>query len=103
MINELNELIRLIEEHFKNCIWNSRPPLKEIDFQLIILSQKIINLRNNLDKIKDVDLAISEIMTFLEGTFKIPLLIDSNWFNQNKVRRQLIIDVYNKLSNLRTF
>ena len=103
MINELNELIRLIEEHFKYCIWNSRPPLKEIDFQLIILSQKIINLRNNLDKIKDVDLAISEIMTFLEGTFKIPLLIDSNWFNQNKVRRQLIIDVYNKLSNLRTF
>ncbi len=50
MVNKLNKLIRLIEEHFGNCIWKSKLPLKEIDFQLIVLSQKIINLRNNLDE-----------------------------------------------------
>ncbi len=102
MVNELNELIRLIEEHFENCIWHNRPPIKEVDFQLIVLSQKIINLRNNLDEMEDIDLAISEIMTFMEGTFKIPLLADNSWFNQNRIRRRLIIEVYNKLSNLRT-
>ena len=69
MVNKLNKLIRLIEKHFGNCIWNSKLPLKEIDFQLIVLSQKIINLRNNLDE-KNLNLAISEIITLMKGAFK---------------------------------
>ncbi len=102
MKEELNNIIRTIEDHFKTCLWDKRPPIKEIDFQLVVLSQRIIELRDDLNNIKDVDKAISNIMTFMEGTFHIPMLDYAEWLKQNEIRHQLVLDIYNKLSNLRS-
>lgn len=102
MVLELNNIIKLIEEHFQNCVWCSRPPVKELDFQLLLLSQKIIDFRNRLDEVEDVDYSISEIMSYMESTFSIPMVNIDDWIQQNRIRRQLIIDIYNKLSNLRS-
>lgn len=103
MVNELNNLVSMIETHFKECIWQFAPPIKEIDFQLVLLSQKIIDLRNNLDNVEDVDKAIADTMSWIETTFHIPLINEEVWINKNKTRHQLIWDIYSKLSNLRAF
>lgn len=102
MENELNDLVAKIETHFKECIWNSVPPIKEIDFNLVLLSQKIIDLRNNLNNIKNFDKVISDIMSWMEEIFHIPLIEEGNWMKQNK-RNELVYTLYCKLSNLRTF
>lgn len=102
MVVELNNIIKLIEEHFQNCVWYSRPPIKELDYGLLLLSQKIIDFRNRLDEVEDVDYSISEIMSYMESTFSIPMIDIDDWVQQNRIRRQLIIDIYNKLSNLRS-
>lgn len=100
MKTELDEIISLIEDHFQKCIWNSRPPIKDVDFHLIILSQKIVKLRDNLNRIKlnEVDKEIKKIMTFMEETFDVPML-DEDY--KNKIRRNLLLKVYDELSNLK--
>ena len=40
MTNELNDLVVKIENHFKECIWQFAPPIQEIDFNFVLLSQK---------------------------------------------------------------
>ena len=102
MTNELNDLVVKIENHFKECIWQFAPPIQEIDFNFVLLSQKIIDLRNNLDNVKDVDIAISYIMTWMESVFHIPLINEKEWINKNRTRHQLIWDIYSNLSNLRS-
>jgi len=102
MVKKLNDIIALIEEHFFNCVWNSRPPLKEFDYQLIVLVQKIIDLRNTLDELKCIDTSISEIMTYMEQTFHIPLLDTKEYLKDKPIRYQLVLDIYTRLSNLRS-
>ncbi len=102
MVVELNSIIKLIDEHFNRYVWYSPPPLNEVDFQLILLAQKIIELRDTLSNVKDVDCSISEILTYMEKTFLIPMCDINNWIQKSKIKRQLIMDIYNKLSNLRS-
>jgi len=102
MVKELNEIIKSIEVYFTNCIWTSRPPIKEVDFQLVVLSQKLIELRDNLVNTKDIDKSISDVMTFMESTFHIPLLDYTEWLKVNYVRHRLVLNIYTKLSNLRS-
>lgn len=104
MEEQLNNLLALIEEHFNKVVWQSSPPIKEIDFQMLILSTKIVDFRNALNTIKDKDIAISGIMTFMEKAFAIPLFGTNipAWLEQDKIRHQLILSIYNQLSNLRS-
>ena len=45
----------------------------ENDKLLIQLYNRIVSLRNTLEETDDIDLAISEIMTFMEKSFHIPM------------------------------
>lgn len=101
MENKLNDLVMKIENHFKECIWQFAPPIKEIDFNLVLLSQKIIDLRNNLGNVKNVDKAISDVMSWMEGVFRVPLIEEDKWIKQNK-RNELVYTIYCGLSNLRS-
>ncbi len=102
MVADLNNLVKLIEEHFEHCLWNKRPPIKEVDFQLVVLSQKLIELRDNISDIKDIDKSISDLMTFMESTFHIPMIDYTEWLKVNPERHQLVLNIYIKLSNLRS-
>lgn len=101
MEDELNNLVKLIEQYFVDHLWNFAPPISDIDFKLVILSQKIIELRNNLGNIKNFDISISQIMTYMEGTFNIPLLQEKDWIKKNS-RNNLVYTIYCRLSNLRS-
>ena len=45
---KLKELIQLIEDHFDKEVWYSKSPLKEIDYQLALLSLKMGNIKKNI-------------------------------------------------------
>lgn len=75
------------------------------DKLLIQLYNRIVSLRNTLEEIDDIDLAISEIMTFMEKSFFIPMLEKDVplWIRENEKRNKFILHIYQTLSNLRTF
>lgn len=100
MEEELNNLVKLIEQYFVDHLWNFAPPISDIDFKLVILSQKIIELRNNLDNINNIDLSISQLMSYMEKIFSIPLLKEKEWVKKNN-RNNLVYNIYCRLSNLR--
>lgn len=103
MQKKLNNILNIIEKHFNKYVWKSTEPLKDIDFKLILLASKIIELENSNDFI-DINKEIGELMIYIETNFNIPLLkkdIDS-WLKQNEIRHRVVIEVYEKLSNLKT-
>lgn len=75
------------------------------DKLLIQLYNRIVSLRNTLEETDDIDLAISEIMTFMEKSFHIPMFEKdvSLWIMKNEKRNKFILHIYQTLSNLRTF
>ena len=75
------------------------------DKLLIQLYNRIVSLRNTLEETDDIDLAISEIMTFMEKTFHIKKKKKdvSLWIMKNEKRNKFILHIYQTLSNLRTF
>lgn len=75
------------------------------DKLLIQLYNRIVSLRNTLEETDDIDLSISEIMTFMEKTFHIPMFEKdvSLWIMKNEKRNKFILHIYQTLSNLRTF
>lgn len=75
------------------------------DKLLIQLYNRIVSLRNTLEETDDIDLAISEIMTFMEKTFHIPMFEKDVplWIMKNEKRNKFILHIYQTLSNLRTF
>lgn len=75
------------------------------DKLLIQLYNRIVSLRNKLEETEDIDLAISEIMTFMEKTFHIPMFEKDVplWIMKNEKRNKFILHIYQTLSNLRTF
>lgn len=102
MQEKLNNILNIIEEHFNNYVWKSTEPFKDIDFKLLLLASKIIELKNN--NIEDTNREMSELMLYMEIDFNIPLFkkdIDS-WLKQNEVRHRVVINVYKMLSDLRT-
>lgn len=103
MENELNEVIELIEEYLKQYVWDSKPPMNDLDYQLIVLGVNIAKLKRRLDVVKEPDWAISQFMHFMELAFHIPLLENhlEEWLSEDPVRNQLVLAVYRKLSALR--
>lgn len=75
------------------------------DKLLIQLYNRIVSLRNKLEETDDIDLAISEIMTFMEKSFYIPMFEKDVplWIMKNEKRNKFILHIYQTLSNLRTF
>ena len=75
------------------------------DKLLIQLYNRIVSLRNKLEETEDIDLAISEIMTFMEKSFYIPMFEKDVplWIMKNEKRNKFILHIYQTLSNLRTF
>ena len=75
------------------------------DKLLIQLYNRIVSLRNKLEETEDIDLAISEIMTFMEKSLYIPMLEKDVplWIRKNEKRNKFILHIYQTLSNLRTF
>ena len=75
------------------------------DKLLIQLYNRIVSLRNKLEETEDIDLAISEIMTFMEKSFYIPMFEKDIplWIRKNEKRNKFILHIYQTLSNLRTF
>ena len=75
------------------------------DKLLIQLYNRIVSLRNTLEETDDIDLAISEIMTFMEKSFYIPMFEKDVplWIMKNEKRNKFILHIYQTLSNLRTF
>ena len=75
------------------------------DKLLIQLYNRIVSLRNTLEETDDIDLAISEIMTFMEKSFHIPMFEKDVplWIMKNEKRNKFILHIYQTLSNLRTF
>ncbi len=75
------------------------------DKLLIQLYNRIVSLKNTLEETDDIDLAISEIMTFMEKTFHIPMFEKDVplWIMKNEKRNKFILHIYQTLSNLRTF
>ena len=103
MRSSLDNIIKMIENYFKDEVWQSSPPLKEHDFQLIILTFKIINLRDTVERINDINATINELLMYMIVTFKIPSLKEDHniiWLQDSKVTRKLIIKVYKELSKL---
>jgi hypothetical protein len=102
MQEKLNNILNIIEEHFNNYVWKSTEPFKDIDFKLLLLAIKIIELKNN--NIEDTNREMSELMLYMEIDFNIPLFkkdIDS-WLKQNEIRHRVVINIYKMLSDLRT-
>ena len=75
------------------------------DKLLIQLYNRIVSLRNTLEETDDIDLSISEIMTFMEKSFHIPMFEKDVplWIRKNEKRNKFILHIYQTLSNLRTF
>lgn len=103
MKDSLNNIIKMIEKYFEDEVWESKPPLKEIDFELMKLAFKIINLRDKLEMIKNINYSINKILMDMITTFKIPSLKEDyniNWLKDSKSTRKIIIKVYKELSKL---
>ena len=103
MENELNEVIELIEEYLKQYVWDSKPPMNDLDYQLIVLGVNITKLKRIFDVVKEPNCIISQFMYFMELSFHIPLLENhlEEWLSEDPVRNQLVLTVYRKLSALR--
>ena len=105
MENELNEVIELIEEYLKQYVWDSKPPMNDLDYQLIVLGVNIAKLKRRLDVVKEPDWTISQFMHFMELAFHIPLFEKhlEEWLNEDPIRNKLVLTIYRKLSALRRF
>lgn len=104
MRKKLNKIIHYIDRYFHKNVFMKKPPLHQKDIYLIEIAMKIIKLKNKSNGMSRIELnyAINEIMTYMEVLFKIPLLeleVD-NWLNEDIVRHQFVMYVYNELSKL---
>lgn len=101
MKEELNSIVQIIEEHFSKEVWNSEPPIKDIDYKLAIIAIKIYEVKAKIDEIDDIDKVISDIVNYMEHNFEIPLhdKDKSTWLKKDKIRHQVVIEVYKRLSN----
>lgn len=71
-------------------------------YELFFLTNKLSHNILNID-LYTTDLELANIMTFMERNFKIPMLqININtWLKEDK-NNNYILDIYNRLSNLRS-
>lgn len=104
MQEKLNDIAQMIEDYFTEEVWHLPPPIKEIDYKLSLLAHKIYKLRDNIKEVNDLDKEISNIMTHIELEFKVPMLGANipKWLEEDRIRHDIILKVYNQLSNLRS-
>lgn len=71
-------------------------------YELFFLTNKLSHNIPNID-LYTTDLELTNIMTFMERNFEIPMLqININtWLKEDK-NNNYILDIYNRLSNLRS-
>lgn len=102
MKEQLHSILQIIEIHFKCHVWHTSPPISQIDYNLLLTAIEIIKIRDNISNIENINVSIRNLLIFMDNLFKIPkeknLLKD--WLKENKVQREVILKVYNQLSDL---
>lgn len=96
MQNELNS----ISQSLLKTLFTTKKDFKY--YELFFLTNKLSHNILNID-LYTTDLELANIMTFMERNFKIPMLqININtWLKEDK-NNNYILDIYNRLSNLRS-
>ena len=98
---KLKELIQLIEDHFDREVWYSKPPLKEIDYQLALLSLKMGIIRKNIidGTITDINKEIIDLKEYIQQAFNIPTNEDKlcSWLKIDEIRNKIVLDIYIRL------
>lgn len=105
MEEKLNNIAKIIEDYFVREVWYTIPPIKDIDYKLLLLASKIYELKNTIKNINDIDHLeemISEITTYIEKEFNVPMLSVNIplWIEEDKIRNKIVLTVYNQLSSL---
>lgn len=98
---KLKELIQLIEDHFDKEVWYSKSPLKEIDYQLALLSLKMGNIKKNIRNgtITDIDKEIIDLKKYIQQVFNIPTNEEElcSWLEIDKIRHKIVLEIYKRL------
>lgn len=101
MKRKLKELIQIIEDHFDKEVWYSKPPLKENDYQLALLSLKMGRIRKNItaENIQDINKEIIELKEYIKQVFNIPNNEEElcSWIKQDEIRHKIVLDIYKRL------
>lgn len=96
----IETLMEVAEDLLK--FWISHNVFK--DFSIFQLFMRVCNLLSNLpEDIDSQDVQLASIMTWMEREYKIPMLDVNikNWLKTNE-HSKFILDVYNKISDLRS-
>lgn len=103
MTEQLDSLIQMIENHFNKMIWNNLQPFKNLDYQLILLSQKIVEVKNEINS-ANVDNLINQLMKYIEQEFKFTLCEETieAESKRDEVRHKLILEINSKLLQLKS-
>lgn len=104
MKERLYEISQIIEEYFKGVVWNSKPPLKETDYKLLMLGINIAKFAEDTENINDLNIKISSIMRNIEKDFKMPLLEQgvNDFIKQDEHINKMLAIIYIKLYALRS-
>ena len=97
MEEKLTLLAQMIEDYFNKEVWNLEPPIDEIDLKLVLLATRIYSIRHRLNQIENVELELTELKSYMEQEFNIPLEELNDWVNIDKKRYKVIIDIYRQL------
>lgn len=101
MKRKLKELIQLIEDHFDREVWYSKPPLKEIDYQLALLSLKMGSIRKNITTgtITDINKEIIDLKEYIQQVFNIPSNEEElcSWLKIDEIRHKIVLNIYKRL------
>lgn len=103
MKERLDDLVQTIDNYFSKMIWDSLPPIKELDYQVILLSQKIIEARDVID-LNNADSTLDELINYIKQEFR-PILFEETLEAESKkdeIRHKLILDIYSKLLKLKS-
>ena len=97
----LRDLNQKIEKYFKEYVWMTKPPMKEADMKLALLSYKMYDTNDYLTNCDDEEYveAIDELKSYICKEFNIPPTEDElkEWLKEDSIRHSLIIDLYNHL------
>ena len=104
MVREsLDNLIQLIEQYFQEEVWNNKPPLKDVDLQLVLLTFKIIKVRDNIDNQEDKVTPINDLLKYMATNFRTLTMSEEEaleFLNGSEPTRDIIITIFKKLDEL---
>ena len=104
MVKEsLDNLIQLIEQYFQEEVWNNKPPLKDVGLQLVLLTFKIIKVRDNIDNQEDKVTPINDLLKYMATNFRTLTMSKEEaleFLNGSEKTREIIITIFKKLDEL---